>query len=304
MQASKNPASASQRGRPEKFAFIIGAMKSGTTSLFDILSQHPQVSPSKIKEPDFFIRDFNDSQLNDYLSLWPSNNTKNIIALESSVAYTKYPFITGTPERIHHSNIGQYRFIYMLRNPLNRIESQVRHSLFAGWGESLDDGLPQDAIDFSRYSMQLDQYRKFFPLDHILLVTLEEFKHSPHAVLSRICHFLDIDTNFKFIDIESTRNPGEFFNASPTILTITQNPLAQYLARNILSSNMKQRLKSIVIRLSKHSPKPRSIGRWQLTNEEKSLILEILTDDLIRLNSEFKVDITNHWNISPKAHRK
>ena len=37
--------------KPDHFAFIIGAMKSGTTSLFEILSQHPQVCPSKIKEP-------------------------------------------------------------------------------------------------------------------------------------------------------------------------------------------------------------------------------------------------------------
>ena len=42
--------------KPDRFAFIIGAMKAGTTSLFEILSQHPQVCPSKTKEPDYFIK--------------------------------------------------------------------------------------------------------------------------------------------------------------------------------------------------------------------------------------------------------
>ena len=40
--------------RPWNFAIIIGAMKSGTTSLFDLLSQHPEVAGSRSKEPDFF----------------------------------------------------------------------------------------------------------------------------------------------------------------------------------------------------------------------------------------------------------
>ena len=47
--------------KPNNFVFIIGAMKSGTTSLFDILSQHPQVCPSKTKEPDYFTKDSNEN---------------------------------------------------------------------------------------------------------------------------------------------------------------------------------------------------------------------------------------------------
>ncbi len=50
--------------------------------------------------------------------------------------------------------LGQYRFIYMLRNPLTRIESQLRHGLFAGWGKSLDAGIPDDAVYYSSYAMQ------------------------------------------------------------------------------------------------------------------------------------------------------
>ncbi|MEO0377749.1 MAG: hypothetical protein AAF329_24750 [Cyanobacteria bacterium P01_A01_bin.17] len=39
------------------FALIIGAMKCGTTSLFHYLAEHPQVSPSRNKEPFFFCDD-------------------------------------------------------------------------------------------------------------------------------------------------------------------------------------------------------------------------------------------------------
>jgi hypothetical protein len=35
-------------------AFIIGAQKAGTTSLADLLDQHPGIVVSNPKEPDFF----------------------------------------------------------------------------------------------------------------------------------------------------------------------------------------------------------------------------------------------------------
>ena len=39
---------------PDRIALIIGAMKSGTTTLFEVLSQHPQIAAAPDKECDFF----------------------------------------------------------------------------------------------------------------------------------------------------------------------------------------------------------------------------------------------------------
>ncbi len=36
-----------------RFAIVIGAMKSGTTSLFRHLGTHPEVLPCRVKEPKF-----------------------------------------------------------------------------------------------------------------------------------------------------------------------------------------------------------------------------------------------------------
>jgi hypothetical protein len=283
----------------DHFAFIIGAMKSGTTSLFDILSQHPQVCPSKIKEPDYFTKDNNESAHKDYLSLWDWHSDTHSIALESSVAYTKAPSITGVPERIYKSNLGSYRFIYMLRNPLTRIESQVRHGLFAGWGKSLDTGIPEDAINFSSYAMQLDQYLKYFPIDNILLVTLEEFKLNPDVILSRICQFLEIDKDFKFQDVRKIRNSGEFFNSSASVSRITQSSFGQFIAGKILPAKIKTLLRDTITRLSKGRNKTSNLARWQLTPEERNLVLNRLAGDLKRLESDFGVDIQKYWHIQP-----
>ena len=55
----------------ERFAIIIGAMKSGTTSLFHYLSQHPRIAACHEKEPDFFSNPENFAKgLDWYRNLW------------------------------------------------------------------------------------------------------------------------------------------------------------------------------------------------------------------------------------------
>ena len=289
--------------KPEDFVFIIGAMKSGTTSLFEVLGQHPQVCPAKVKEPDFFIKDHDMKSLESYLSLWDWKSGKHKVALESSVAYAKEPFISGVAKRIFESNLGEYRFIYMLRNPLQRIESQIRHGQFAGWGGALENGIPDDVVDFSRYAMQLDYYLKFFPLDRILLVTLEEFRDEPKKVLSRICCFLGIDADFDFQDASVIRNSGEFFNSPSFIARITQNKLSQLLAKKLLPAHFKTRLRCLISRMSGGGSAQSTERRWRLNRDEKQHVLDLLSDDLKRLESEFGIDIAGRWHIAPDSYK-
>ena len=283
-----------------RFSFIIGAMKSGTTSLFDILSQHPQICPSKDKEPDYFTKSRDDDAYRDYLALWDWRSDVHSVAIESSVAYAKAPYVDGVPERIYHSGISDCRFIYMLRDPIKRIESQVRHGLFAGWGRSLDNGIPEDAVSFSRYSMQLDKYLEYFPRENIMLVVLEEFKDDPHAVLSRICQFLEIETEFDFRDVEEVRNSGDFFNASKGVAKITQSGFGQYLASKVLPTKIKRLIRKAITSLNKKKGdniSGSSIGRWQLTEDEKAAVWDKLEQDIKKLKMENEIDIEKYWQI-------
>jgi hypothetical protein len=283
---------------PDNFAFIIGGMKCGTTSLFEILSQHPQICPSKQKEPDYFVKERDEKARDDYLALWDWNAGSHVVALESSVAYSKAPYITGVPERIYQSGLGKYRFIYMLRDPIARIESQVRHGLFAGWGKSLDAGIPEDAVDFSRYAMQLDNYLKYFPKNDVILILLEEFKSDPHTVLSRICKFLGVNNDFQFSKVEEPRNTGEFFNASPIVAHATQGKMGQFIARRLLPTGIKKWLRGFIAQQSKE--KDSNVDRWRLRPEERVLILNRLAEDLRRLEADYGIDVRNYWHIPPQ----
>ncbi len=288
---------------PKNFVFIIGAMKSGTTSLFDILSQHPEICPCNVKEPDYFVKNPEQETRKNYLDLYDWNPGVHSIALEASVAYTKEPYIRGVPERIKVAGLGEYRFIYMLRNPLDRIESHIRHGIFSGWGESLDKGVPKDALHYSSYAMQLEKFLDFFPREHIMLFTLEEFKENPNVVLNRTCRFLKIDPNFKFKDVHSVRNSGNFFSTSRSVASITQSNISQFIARKILPGKLKVLLRNTITKLFSSNGKAES-EEWRLTPADADYILKFLENDLIELEINYKIDIQKYWNIDTDKFNK
>lgn len=285
---------------PDSFLFIIGAMKSGTTSLFDILGQHPEICQAKNKEPGFFVADRDNTSLHEYLDLWSWDTATHKYALESSVSYTQFPSTKGVPERMAQMNLGDYRFIYFMRNPLTRIESHVRHGLFAGWGKSLDDEISDDLINFSRYAMQLDEYLKYFPKESICPIVLEEFKEAPHQVLKNICSFLEIDEHYNFNSVEEPRNSGEFFDSSPLIRQLSQSGIGTLIIRKLLPFRLKNLLRKKIAGLGRNHTQEPATSRWKLTDNEKNDIIESLSPDLKRLQEKYGIDFQKHWKI-PKG---
>lgn len=280
---------------PDRFVFIIGAMKSGTTSLFDILGQHPEICPARKKEPSFFAADRDSKSLDEYLGLWDWNAGEHKYAIESSVTYTQMPFIKGVPARMSQADLGEYRFIYLMRDPLTRIESHARHALFAGWGKSLDAGIGNDIVNVSRYTMQLDEYLKYFPKENILPIVLEEFKESPNQVLERICGFLEIEKHYNFVNVSEPRNTGDFFDSPPLIRRISQSRLGKLIVRKILPFQFKSWLRKKITYAGKISKKKDITGRWRLTDNEKKDIYTALLPDLERLQSEYAIDVFKYW---------
>lgn len=101
---------------------IIGAQKAGTTSLFDYLSHHPYLVPSRQKEVCFFSND----ELYQKGEAWyhshfpmPYRVLKGSLAYEATPEYLFYP---QCPERIFQYNAGM-KLIIILRDPVERAYS-------------------------------------------------------------------------------------------------------------------------------------------------------------------------------------
>ncbi len=83
--------------------FIVGSMKSATTSLHNYLDLHPDIFMTKDpwKEPGYFVKEINLGKgIYWYLDLFKDAKNEKFLG-ESSVGYTRSPNYPGVPERIH-----------------------------------------------------------------------------------------------------------------------------------------------------------------------------------------------------------
>ena len=192
--------------------FIIGAMKSGSTSLHYYLSKHPEIFMCEPKEPWYFIKEVNWSKGEEwYLSLFKNAGNAKIIG-ESSTDYTKLPKYKGVPERIYEFNSGA-RFIYVMRDPIERSISHYWHNV--RWhGEKRDMfttiSEDQHIQDVSNYIMQLSPYWGVFGKENVYTLTFEEMIRQPQESLARIFSWLGVSTDFVPPNIEKKENvtPG------------------------------------------------------------------------------------------------
>jgi hypothetical protein len=183
---------------------IIGAQKSGTTSLYRYLQAHPDVYMPRHKEPDFFVaeRRWNNG-LDWYQSLFADAGDARAIG-EASTSYTMHPHYSGVPARIA-ATLPDVRLIYVLRNPIERARSDYLHYRYPPDSQSWDYFEPERRpieralfenplyLDTSRYAMQLEQYLEVLPRDRILLLTTEDLGSARRQTVHRAYEFLGLD---------------------------------------------------------------------------------------------------------------
>tara|TARA_B100000378_G_C18032340_1_gene407911 strand:+ start:28 stop:942 length:915 start_codon:yes stop_codon:yes gene_type:complete len=102
--------------------FIPGAAKSGTTSLHNLLNQHPEICMSSVKEPGYWknkkFKDFKNIEKENYLNLFMKSKHK--IFGESTTAYMYYDTFINN---INSNYKVSPKFIFILRNPIDRFNS-------------------------------------------------------------------------------------------------------------------------------------------------------------------------------------
>jgi hypothetical protein len=101
---------------------IVGTAKAGTTSLYDILKDHPDIFLPKIKEPHFFSGVNTPASIKtweEYLTLFGNVKTETLIG-EASVSYLA-SYEKAIPQIKHY--LKDPKIIIILRNPIDRAHS-------------------------------------------------------------------------------------------------------------------------------------------------------------------------------------
>jgi hypothetical protein len=187
---------------------------------------------------------------------------------------------------------GDFRFIYIMRDPIQRVESQIRYSAARGYTSTKDPLENPWLMEISRYAKQLDEYERRFRREQIHLTTLEELKETPRDVLRSICQFLGVSSKIAF-DVGTKHNqtkdrvvPGEFWRRLRRL---------DWLRRLWRTVPMDYRgmLRRWV------NPKAEEAEEdYRLTVEQRRRFIAALEDDLRRLEDVYGVD-TSRWNLSP-----
>jgi hypothetical protein len=289
---------------------VIGAFKSGTTSLMSYLSQHPDITVPWLQEPNFFgSEDYSltlegakaarrdadgaygrrrTSTLAQYSNLFADAPAHSIVG-ESSPQYMTHP---AACDRIR-SLVPDCKLVAILRNPIDRAFSD--YSMF------VRDGIEKDPfaevihrprsikpmghyVETGMYGHQLQPFFETFPADQVKVYLHDDLRADPMEVLRSLFVWLGADPAFK-------PNVSEMMNPSG----VPRNSLvaAAYIARRRLQPY----LKPIV---------PRSVQRRLDVRLERGLekdvvdpkvrreLAEIFADDVALLSTLIDRDLS-HW---------
>jgi hypothetical protein len=197
---------------------IIGTMKGGTTSMFQYLSQHPQIHPPFRKEIKFFDIHYTKG-LGWYRSHFPMwiKMKDGALTGEATPYYLFHPLAAERMARM----LSKTKLIIMLRNPVDRTYSHYSHikrvgreplrfeEAIAAEPERLAGEAEKIIADpnystfmhghysylaRSRYVEQLPLWLKGFPREQMLILPSEEQTSSPAEAYKKTLDFLGLDT--------------------------------------------------------------------------------------------------------------
>lgn len=189
-------------------AVLVGGMKCGTTSLNAYVRQHPEIAtPKSKKDVHFFSGDENwERGWQWYWRRWEYDPAMHKVAYESTTQYAKFPQYTLVAERMAQID-RELKLLYLLRNPLDRIESHLAHNVARGHAtlEECRKTMGR-AIQFSSYAMQIGKFREFLPEVEILLLDFAELKADPRNLLRKVEDFLCVShRDYEIVPPQNTR---------------------------------------------------------------------------------------------------
>ncbi len=231
---------------------IIGCQKCATTSLYDYMIQHPNISSATYKEIHFFDSNYNIG-LNWYRSFFPTFfhkiflklQKKKFVTGEASPMYIFNPIVPSRMSKI----LPKVKLIAILRNPIDRAYSHYNMQLKNGYenlsfeeaianeekrirGEREKEANDENYVginlrDFSylsrgKYVEQLQTWLQYFPKEQFLVLKTEDLEEDPTRIMSKIFEFLDLPSC-------EIRNPpkmnvGEYKSMAPS----TRKTLIEY----------------------------------------------------------------------------
>lgn len=276
---------------------MIGVQKSGTTSLFDILDNHPDIyAPFQVKDLPFFTDDtLNQKGLDFYDSIFDKwNNEKIIAGSDVNISYFSHKAIPG----IYEMN-PDVKLVITLRNPIDRAYSGYKYACQRGlepktFKEAIEEEIhgyrkynthyqqaQLDYIGHGFYYRQLARVLEYFPRNQLFIGFFEDYKNDKTQFFNELLSFLQVSTDFHFKPIQNTTKGGYRFESLTRLL---------YAEKNRKSSTINGPFEMLPIPLRMKAR--RKIFRSLANLNKKNVDFPPLTDEIReKLKNYFEKDI-------------
>jgi hypothetical protein len=283
--------------------FIVGAARSGTTSLYCWLKQHPDVFLPEEKEPSYFCHTYGIRDWAKYLSLFEAGKNKTAIG-EASTSYLTSP---ESAEWIR-KELSNVRIIILLRNPLERAFSLYNWMVMHGyeWLPTFEIAIQEEDNRFSDlcfrkenpqyfwnymyyrsglYCTQVKRYLDVFGRDAVRIFFFEDLRARPHQVYEEVCELLAIST--EFVPSFAPQNPSHaprYINLQYRFRNMHRSSklprLFRRRVRNIVSSAMR-----LNVALGTQRPFPAKM---------RETLEKLYQEDILQLSAIARRDLS-HW---------
>lgn len=299
--------------------FIIGAAKTGTTSLYEYLRGHPEVFMSPAKEPRYFAPDLDSGSGHDLR--YPNDEERYLALFEGArdekrlgEASVRYIYSAEAPRLIHEFQPNAF-IVAMLRNPVEMIYSMHNQRVSEGAEEIADfeqalaaeaarregQGLPSGVNplltlyrDRGRFGEQLPRWFDTFGRERLHVIIFEDMVDDSAGTFRRLLEFLDVDPNYQpasFAAYNRSHAPR-----SRILRTLTKSRLPQWVVWQLLPRVVGDRATRAMVRGFRHSPiNRRAAPRAPLRPELRRRLEEELTPDVARVSELLGRDLAALW---------
>lgn len=266
---------------------LVGAAKAGTTSLCEDLSKHPDVWMHPTKEPHFFSYHF-ENGLPYYRKQFNPKNEK--VIMEGSPSYTESGNTEKVAKRISQSLAADIKLIYMVRDPVKRLESSYIQNIANGRPPI---PFPQALIDWKLFegSLYLKNYTilsAIFPPENIHVVFFEDYLTRKPQVMDAVADFLSISRSQLLYKERLARNRREVKTIDlPLMKRLREDPFIRKL-RQSLPGRAKEQVKALLL------PRVKEAAEW--TPDVQSFVEEKILSDTSAFLEKFGKPI-DYWSI-------
>ena len=197
--------------------FIVGAAKSGTTTLYNYLLKHPEVfmpSDELYKEPCFFSQ-YGKLTLDKYAKIYENADARKYVG-DASATY----LADEKSANYIYNFKPNAKIIIILRNPVKRAVSLYNWMVQEGYEYARNFkialkleknrkqkkrklGMMENKQNYMYYSSglyyeQVKRYYDLFGKNNVLVLLFSELKSTPQKSYDKICDFLNVK-HFKYI---------------------------------------------------------------------------------------------------------